>query len=71
MRFYTEYLTFKTAKHREYLNITPQVEAALRKGGIQEGMILVSAMHVTAGVWAESHQLSAIGCQLRSRGGSQ
>jgi thiamine phosphate synthase YjbQ (UPF0047 family) len=71
MRFYTEYLTFKTAKHREYLNITPQVEAALRKGGIQEGMILVSAMHITAGVWTESHQLSAIGCQLRSLGGSQ
>src|ERR1035438_8054477 len=51
MRFYTEYLTFKTIKHREYINITPQVEAALRKGGIEEGMILVSAMHITAGVW--------------------
>ena len=31
MRFYTEYLTFKTAKQREYINITPQVESALRK----------------------------------------
>ena len=31
MRFYTEYLTFKTAKHREYINMTPQVESALRK----------------------------------------
>ena len=51
MRFYTEYLTFKTTKHREYLNITPQVETALRKSGIAEGMILVSAMHITAGVW--------------------
>lgn len=51
MRFHTEYLTFRTAKHREYLNITPQVEEALRKSGIQEGMILVSAMHITAGVW--------------------
>jgi secondary thiamine-phosphate synthase enzyme len=50
MRFYTEYLTFKTPKHREYLNITPQVERAAQ-GGIQEGMILVSAMHITAGVW--------------------
>jgi len=36
MRFYTEYLTFKTTKHREYLNITPQVETALRKSGIAE-----------------------------------
>ena len=51
MQFHTEYLTFRTAKHREYVNITSQVETALRKSGIQEGMILVSAMHITAGVW--------------------
>ena len=51
MRFFTEYLTFKTQKHREYINITPQVETVLRKSGIQDGMILVSAMHITAGVW--------------------
>ncbi len=51
MKFHTEYLTFRTAKHREYINMTPQVEAALRKSGIREGMILVSAMHITAGVY--------------------
>jgi secondary thiamine-phosphate synthase enzyme len=51
MKFYTEYLTFSTQKHREYLNITSQVENVLRKSAIQEGMILVSAMHITAGVW--------------------
>jgi secondary thiamine-phosphate synthase enzyme len=51
MKFYTEYLTFKTAKHRESVNITDQVEGALRKSAIAEGMILVSAMHITAGVW--------------------
>jgi secondary thiamine-phosphate synthase enzyme len=51
MTFYTEYLTFKTRKHREFLNITQEVEGALRKSGIAEGMILVSAMHITAGVW--------------------
>jgi len=51
MQFYTEYLTFRTAKHREYVNMTSQVETALHKSGIQEGMILVSAMHITAGVW--------------------
>ena len=50
MKFHTEYLTFRTAKKREYVNITPQVESALRNSGIQEGMILVSAMHITAGV---------------------
>jgi secondary thiamine-phosphate synthase enzyme len=51
MRFYTEYITFDTEKHRQYVNMTPKVEKALSVSGIQEGMILVSAMHITAGVW--------------------
>ena len=51
MKFHTEYITFYTKKHREYINMTPQVETALRKSGIKEGMILVSAMHITAGVY--------------------
>jgi len=51
MRFHTEYLTFRTPTHRQYVNITPDVEKALHKSGVQEGMILVSAMHITAGVW--------------------
>ena len=42
MRFHTEYITFNTSQHREYINITPKVEAALKNSGIQEGMILVS-----------------------------
>jgi secondary thiamine-phosphate synthase enzyme len=51
MKFYTEYLWFNTEKPREYINITPQVEEAVRKSGIKEGMVLVSAMHITAGVY--------------------
>ena len=51
MRCLTEHLTFNTKQHRQYINITPQVEAALAKSKIREGMILVSAMHITAGVW--------------------
>ena len=51
MKFHTEHLTFRTARKREFLNITGQVESALQKSGIKEGMILVSAMHITAGVW--------------------
>jgi len=51
MKFHTEYLTFHTKKHREYINITQQVETALRKSGVKDGMILVSAMHITAGVY--------------------
>lgn len=51
MRFHTEYLTFKTEKHRQYVNITGKVDSALRSSGIREGMVLVSAMHITAGIW--------------------
>jgi secondary thiamine-phosphate synthase enzyme len=51
MKFHTEYLTFKTKRHREYINITREVEAALKKSGIRDGMILVSAMHITAAVY--------------------
>lgn len=51
MRAHTEYLTFRTPEHRQFLNITERVEEALRKSKIQEGMVLVSAMHITAGVW--------------------
>lgn len=51
MKFLTEYLWFNTTKHREYINITGEVDKVLRKSGIQEGMILVSAMHITAGVY--------------------
>jgi len=51
MKSYTDYLVFNTPKKRQYINITDQVEEAVRKSGVQEGMALVSAMHITAGVW--------------------
>ena len=51
MRSHTEYLHFETKNLREFIRITPQAEAALARSGIAEGMVLVSAMHITAGVW--------------------
>lgn len=51
MKFHTVHLTFNTTKPREYVNITDTVEKILKDSGIREGMILVSAMHITAGVW--------------------
>ncbi|MGE5554108.1 MAG: secondary thiamine-phosphate synthase enzyme YjbQ [Betaproteobacteria bacterium] len=51
MKFYTTYLTMKTPQPRQYVNITGAVEQALAASGIKEGMILVSAMHITAGVY--------------------
>lgn len=51
MRAHTEYLWFETDERREYVNITDRVEAAVADSGIQEGLVLVSAMHITAGVY--------------------
>ena len=51
MKYHTEYLWFNTKRQREYINITDQVEHAVAKSGIQEGLALVSAMHITAGVY--------------------
>ena len=51
MKSHTEYLWFNTKKQREYLNITSEVEKAVAKSGVQEGLALVSAMHITAGVY--------------------
>jgi secondary thiamine-phosphate synthase enzyme len=48
---HTEYFTFRTPEPRQYINITDRVEEEVRKSGIREGMVLVSAMHITAGVW--------------------
>ena len=51
MKTFTEYLWFQTKKHRDYLNITDRVAAIVTQSGIQEGLVLVSAMHITAGVY--------------------
>jgi secondary thiamine-phosphate synthase enzyme len=56
MKFHTEYLTFNTKKHREYVHITPKVEQILRSSGIKNGMVLVSAMHITAGVYVNDNE---------------
>src|SRR5258708_56444 len=49
MKIHTEYLTFHTKTKRAYVHITPQVESALKKSAIKDGMVLISAMHITAG----------------------
>ena len=56
MKFHTEYLTFNTKKHREYIHLTPQVEGAVKKSGVREGMVLVSAMHITAAVFVNDNE---------------
>jgi secondary thiamine-phosphate synthase enzyme len=61
MRSVTEYLWFNTRNHRDYINITEQVQAVVTKGGITEGMVLVSAMHITAGVYVNDAEDGLIG----------
>ena len=60
VKSYTEYLTFNTNKRREYINITSQVAEALAKSGIKEGLALVSAMHLTAGVYINDNEAGLI-----------
>ena len=51
MKSFTQYLWFNTKKKREFINITPELEEVLAAAGIQEGLVLASAMHITAGVY--------------------
>ena len=60
MKSSTRYLTFNTAKKREYVNITREVEGVVKESGISEGMGLVSAMHITAGVYVNDAEAGII-----------
>jgi secondary thiamine-phosphate synthase enzyme len=51
MKSATEYLWFNTTRKREFINITDKVEHLVKQSGIEEGFVLVSAMHITAGVY--------------------
>ena len=51
MKFATDYLWFSTKRQREYINITSEVERVVAASGVREGMVLVSAMHITAGIY--------------------
>ena len=51
MKSLTRHLTFSTPNRRDFLNITSQVESLVKESGIQEGLCLVNAMHITASVF--------------------
>jgi secondary thiamine-phosphate synthase enzyme len=51
VKAHTKYFTFHTQKRRELKRITDEAQAVCRESGIKEGMLLVSAMHITAGVF--------------------
>ena len=51
MKSYREELSFNTENRRDYIKITPQVQEAVKRSGIREGLCLVNAMHITASVY--------------------
>ncbi len=56
MKSYTEYLWMNTGNRYEIVNITSQVEAAIKKSGVKEGLCLVNAMHITASVFINDNE---------------
>jgi secondary thiamine-phosphate synthase enzyme len=51
MKSFTEYLTFNLPERMAFRNITPQLEQVVEKSGVQEGLLLCNAMHITASVF--------------------
>ena len=51
MLVHTDYLFFNTKKPREFIRVTDEVSAIVKASGVKEGIVLVSAMHITAGVY--------------------
>jgi secondary thiamine-phosphate synthase enzyme len=51
MKSHTDYLVMNVPARRGFVNITPEVERVLGRSGVQEGMVLVNAMHITASVF--------------------
>jgi secondary thiamine-phosphate synthase enzyme len=51
MKTITEYIWFNTRQKREFINITDRVRRMVEDSGVKEGFVLVSAMHITAGVY--------------------
>jgi secondary thiamine-phosphate synthase enzyme len=60
MKTHRETLTFHTKTKREYINITPQVEAAIRKSGVKDGLVLVNPMHITASCYINDDERGLI-----------
>ena len=60
MKHLREELWFQTPHRRDYVNITDKVEALVRKSGVQNGLVLVNAMHITASVYINDNESGLI-----------
>jgi secondary thiamine-phosphate synthase enzyme len=56
MKAHTEYLVFNTRQRHELVNITDRVAEIVQRAAVREGMCLVSAMHITAGIWVNDEE---------------
>ena len=56
MKHLTEYLWFNTKQRRDLVNITQTIEELVKRSGVNEGLCLVSAMHITAGIWVNDDE---------------
>jgi secondary thiamine-phosphate synthase enzyme len=61
MPVHTDYLWFNTTKRQEIIRITDEVADVVKASGVKEGMVLVSAMHITAGVYVNDWESGLIG----------
>lgn len=60
MKSLTEYITMNIPNRRDYINITSKVAELVKKSGIQEGLCLVNAMHITASVYINDNESGLI-----------
>ena len=60
MKHLTEHLWFEVPERRGYLNITPTVASLVQRSGVQEGLVLVNAMHITASVFINDDESGLI-----------
>jgi secondary thiamine-phosphate synthase enzyme len=56
MKTFTDYLWFNTKNKKELVNITDEIDQAVKKSGIVDGTILASAMHITAGIFVNDEE---------------
>jgi len=56
MKVYKEYLKLKTKQKIDFVNITERVREAVKKSGVEEGLVLVNAMHITASVFINDNE---------------
>ena len=56
MRIHSDYMTVQTKERREFLNITPNIKAAVEKSGIRDGIILISSLHSNSALFVNDEE---------------